>query len=309
MPGMPEPANLARRAPPALDPPARFPSGFLDHIRRCNNHDMGRFCRFYAADTQVGWIREDFLALLADFADVFDVSSDSISLSDRLATAEERTSAMRRVVRRLIDDGVLAKFRGEDYAIVPQWGRPALFNLDRSAIPLFGCKAFGIHVNGYRRHQGRIQLWIGRRAPDKAVEPDKLDNMVAGGQPAGLTLEENLVKEGGEEAGLSPALARQAKPVSAITYCMENERGLKPDTLFVYDLELPPDFAPVNTDGEIASFSLMELDEVAERVRTTGDFKFNVALVIIDFLIRHGYLSPDREPDYLALATGLHAPL
>jgi len=40
-------------------------------------------------------------------------------------------------------------------------------------------------------------------------------------------------------------------------------------------------------------------------VRSGSDFKFNVNLVIIDFLIRHGYLSPDLEPDYLGLVSGL----
>ncbi|MEO0034473.1 MAG: hypothetical protein RLZZ501_496, partial [Pseudomonadota bacterium] len=28
-------------------------------------------------------------------------------------------------------------------------------------------------------------------------------------------------------------------------------------------------------------------------------------LVILDFLIRHGHLSPDHEPDYLDLVAGL----
>ena len=36
----------------------------------------------------------------------------------------------------------------------------------------------------------------------------------------------------------------------------------------------------------------------------TNDFKFNVGLVIIDFLIRHGYLTPERA-DYSQLALGL----
>ena len=42
-------------------------------------------------------------------------------------------------------------------------------------------------------------------------------------------------------------------------------------------------------------------------VRDTDDFKFNCALVVIDFLIRHGLLTPDDEPDYLRLVSGLHA--
>lgn len=40
-------------------------------------------------------------------------------------------------------------------------------------------------------------------------------------------------------------------------------------------------------------------------MRDTDDFKFNVNLVIIDFLIRHGLLRPDDEPDYVAIVHGL----
>ena len=51
----------------------------------------------------------------------------------------------------------------------------------------------------------------------------------------------------------------------------------------------------------------MPLTEVAAIVNETCDFKFNCNLVVIDFLIRHGYLNADNETDYSALATGLHA--
>ena len=61
---------------------------------------------------------------------------------------------------------------------------------------------------------------------------------------------------------------------------------------------------PHNTDGEIESFYLWPIAEVRERMAETEDFKFNVALVNIDFLIRHGHLSPD-EPGYVDLVEGL----
>ena len=57
-------------------------------------------------------------------------------------------------------------------------------------------------------------------------------------------------------------------------------------------------------DGEICEFHLWPVEEVARLVRDTFDFKFNCNLVIIDFLIRHGYIAPDH-PDYLALVRGL----
>jgi hypothetical protein len=41
-------------------------------------------------------------------------------------------------------------------------------------------------------------------------------------------------------------------------------------------------------------------------LRNTDRFKFNVPLVLIDFFIRHGFLSPDNEPDYPELVRGLH---
>jgi hypothetical protein len=78
--------------------------------------------------------------------------------------------------------------------------------------------------------------------------------------------------------------------------------------LFVYDLELPAEFEPQNSDGEIVRFDLMPAADVVERVRTTDDFKFNVNLVILDFALRHG-LIPVDDPEYLDVASGLHRPL
>lgn len=92
--------------------------------------------------------------------------------------------------------------------------------------------------------------------------------------------------------------------VGAVTYTLDTPGGVKCDVLFNYDLELPADFVPRNKDGEVAEFWRWPLDAVAARVRDTDDFKFNVNLVVIDFLIRHGYLTPD-EPEYLAIVKGL----
>jgi hypothetical protein len=86
------------------------------------------------------------------------------------------------------------------------------------------------------------------------------------------------------------------------------ERGFRRDVLYCYDLELPEGFVPVNTDGEVSEFMLLPLDEVAAIVRDTDQFKLNCNLVIIDFLIRHGWLAPQSE-EYLALVLGLRRPL
>jgi len=119
---------------------------------------------------------------------------------------------------------------------------------------------------------------------------------------------ETLAKEAREEADMPADLIARAVPVGAVSYRMEVPAGARDDVLFVYDIEVPSDFVPRNTDGEIASFHLMDAAEVVADVRDSEDFKFNVNLVIIDFALRHG-LVPPEHPDYLALVTGLRRPL
>ncbi len=96
--------------------------------------------------------------------------------------------------------------------------------------------------------------------------------------------------------------------IVSYTYSETNRAGfltLKPDVQFCFDLELPDGFTPHNTDGEIESFHLWPVKEFAEKVCDTDEFKFNCNLVAIDFLIRHGVITPDNTPDYLALCRGL----
>ena len=57
---------------------------------------------------------------------------------------------------------------------------------------------------------------------------------------------------------------------------------------------------PVNADGEIEEFFLWPIERVIRELSETDNFKFNVAFVIIDFLIRHGFVGPE-DPDYLEL--------
>jgi len=191
--------------------------------------------------------------------------------------------------------------------VMPRWGQKPLFKLDRGAVGFFGIRAYGVHVNGLRRGAGGLTLWIGRRAGDKKVAPNKLDNMVAGGIGHGHGLIETLVKEAAEEAAVPRDLIDRAVPVGALLYRMETKAGLRDDVLFAFDLEVPADFIPRNTDGEIVEFHAMPAREAVARVRDGDDFKFNVNLVIIDFALRHGLITPD-EPDYLEIVTGLRGP-
>jgi hypothetical protein len=278
---------------------------FLDRVRECNAHDLASFLPFFVDRVRVGWVRKPLAERLAQFVDTFDVQSDSVALSAALGTPAARTAAMALVVEKLAADGLVTGIRGELYPVSTGFAANPFFQMERAAVPLFGVRAYGIHVNGFVRKNGETLVWVAQRAADKQTFPGQLDQIVAGGQPVGLGLTENLVKECGEEASIPAALAENAVPVGAVTYCCEMAEGLRPDVLFCYDLELPAEFVPKNADGEVAAFHLWPVEKAMHVVASTREFKFNCNLVAIDFFIRHGFVTPDH-PDYLELLHALH---
>lgn len=281
---------------------------FIDRIRAATAFDLSLFRPWRIGPDILGWVRLDIAQALLAAPGAFRADGEALSLDPRLADPAARTDAVARDVQRLIALGFVAGVRGEPYPVVRRWGEPALLDIDRGAAIAFGIKAFGCHVNGLVETVDGDELWVGYRARDRAIAPGKLDHIVAGGQPAGLTLEENLVKESAEEAGIPAALARTARPAGAITYTMAFGAGLRRDVCFIYDLPLDAGFQPRNADGEVERFERWPLDRVAARVRDTDDFKFNVALVTIDLLIRRGVLTPD-DPDYVEIVQRLRSPI
>jgi hypothetical protein len=280
---------------------------FRDHIRRCNNYDPARVVPLFAAAERIGLIRRDNAAALRNFPDVFQVADDKVELVVP-GDADAISGAVDRVVDALVHEKQIPKTRYETFDVTARWGAEPIFRLDRGAVPFFGTRAYGVHLNGYRRDGTELVLWVGRRAADKTVAPDKLDNIVAGGIGNGHGLADTLIKEADEEAMIPPGLIARAVPAGAVSYRMETALGIRDDVLFVYDLEVPAEFVPKNRDGEFADFLMMPAAAVIERIRNSDDFKFNVNLVILDFAVRHGALSPD-DPEYLDVATGLHRPL
>jgi isopentenyldiphosphate isomerase len=280
---------------------------YLDHIRFCNNFDPAGFRPFRVSGGQVGWLPHDLAETLRRWPDVFRVEAGAVALAPRFDDFDSRSMAVARPLRALADEGQIEAWRGELYPVTPDWHTPPLMQIERAACPRFGIRAFGVHINGFVCKADGIHMWVARRAYDKPTFPGMLDNMVAGGQPIGLGLMANVIKECAEEAGIPEDLARHAIAVGMISYTHQPPEGCKPDQMFCYDIELPETFIPTPADGEVEEFYLWPIAKVAETVRDSFEFKFNCNLCIIDFLIRHGVIDPDGEPDYTALVHGLRA--
>src|SRR5438477_625674 len=219
---------------------------FADHIRACNNFDRARVVPLIAGGRRIGWLRRDNAAALARFDTVFAVEPERVALVAS-GDVDRVSAAVDEVVEALVAERNIPKWRNETFDVMPRWGDKPIFRLDRGAVPFFGVRAYGVHLNGYRRNGGELHLWIGRRAPDKRVAPNKLDNIVAGGIGNGHGIADTLVKEAEEEGGIPLELIRRAVPVGAVSYCMETELGIRDDVLYVYDLDVPAGFAPQNS--------------------------------------------------------------
>lgn len=281
---------------------------FLDKIRACNDWTPGDFLPFVHQGERLGSVARREAEVLRVWPRHFAVSDESIEWLDVSADFAARTEILSEVVAGLVERGAIPYLHGELYPVTPRGRDEARCLVDRACAPFFGMRAFGQHLNGFVRTSRGIEMWIGRRSADRRLYPRRLDNLVGGGLPYGLSLAENLRKECLEEAGMPRALADRALPVGAVTYCRVSDRGLKPDVMFCYDLELPEDFVPRCTDGEVETFYRLPVAEVREIVRATDEFKLNCNLVIIDFMVRHG-LIPQDDPEYVEIVQGLRSPL
>jgi 8-oxo-dGTP pyrophosphatase MutT (NUDIX family) len=112
------------------------------------------------------------------------------------------------------------------------------------------------------------------------------DNLVGGGIARGFSVEQTLVKEAWEEAGIAAPLAQQAQAAGTLRVCREVPDGLHAEVIHVYDLWLPPEFAPCNQDGEVAGFRALTPAEAAAELSEDAPYTIDAALVAIDCLAR-----------------------
>lgn len=281
---------------------------YLDRIRECNAHDLGRYVPWFAGGRRAGFVRCDRALRLVGGDMPFTWSGEALALTG--ADFVDRSRRLGEAMARLAERGDAPPSRGEPYPVATPVRSEPVCAVDRGHVAWLGVHAAGVHVNGWVRTARGPKMWVAERSRAKPTFPGMLDNLVAGGQPHDLGLRENLVKECGEEAGIPPELAATAVAVGAVSYVFEDETGLKPDTMFCFDLELPEGFVPNCRDGEVERFELLPLEDVAAIVRDSRRFKFNCNLVVIDFLVRHGHVDPDGHGDeYARVVDGLRRPL
>ena len=280
---------------------------YLERVQACHQFDRTDYLDFIIADEVMGLTNPEFAEHLLRWPEVFSRNEQQLLLNPALDTFESRTAAVAEITQQLHQEGVIDTWVDELYAVSHFYEDTPKMAVERAAASYLGIRNYGIHINGLVKTDDGICTWIGIRAKDKPFWPGKLDQMVAGGQGYGIGLMENVIKESAEEADIPEELSSQALARGAIHYCTQSSRGIRIDSLFNYDLWLPEDFTPENTDGEVDGFILMPLEEMAKIIDTTDKFKSNCNLVNIDLLIRSGVIT-ESHPDFKAITALLYKP-
>lgn len=231
------------------------------------------------------------------------------------ATLQSRSEGVAMVMESLKDSGIIKGWRDELYPVSDSFYNPPVFLMERAATDLLGVLSYGVHINGILQSDDDSNyelplMWMARRSKTKSKYPSMLDHIVAGGQPEGLSLMENVIKECEEEAGIPPEIARPGvnlRPAGVVSYEEAQQHALDSSTdsfytisrvvLFNYDLYLPKDFVPKPVDGEVEEFFLWRIDQIKESMAPDYDdpIKPNCYLVIIDYLLRMGFVSPETK--------------
>ncbi len=181
---------------------------FLERIRECKNYNSDHYIPFFFKNIQLGQIHVDFAKNLNGLSNDLKTTPNSVSFAPKSTTLKGRTHALSKIVNKLHANGFIKGWRNELYPISTSFYNPPIIEIERAAAPLFGVKSFGVHLNGYVKKKNRTYLWVGKRSIKKATGAGKFDQLVAGGQPAGITVKNNLLKECMEEASISNKLVK-----------------------------------------------------------------------------------------------------
>lgn len=242
--------------------------------------------------------------------------SQIVQLSQELLDFDKRTEIFKEISLdwKKTDELLSKTWRNEQYVIYNPQSVPYML-MERSFAYLLGVPTHGAHVNGYippdKTKEKILKMWIPRRSLTKSTYPGMLDNTIAGGLAYPYGIWENVVKECYEEGGLDKTFVEQNTKLAGVLTWICQPYGprshAQPEVSYIYDLqfESETDHVPHPVDGEAEYFELMTVDEVRKHM-LASEFKPPCALVVIDFLMRHGYIGPEDEPDYTEILSRIH---
>jgi len=245
------------------------------------------------AGMRCGWITSRAQAVLANLTgrgednDVWDIGRH---LSPGPAL-DERLHAVATALRAA---GCLPGWRDELLDVLD--GERALGRIERAATRPLGLLTRAVHLNAWTPDG---QIWIARRSLSKTTAPGLWDTLVGGLVGSGETLDQALVRECDEEAGLDPADIVQRSPLRVIGRVhFRVPEGYQVEDVLASDCVLADTVRPVNRDGEVMEIRSAPVSE-ALAMADAGLFTQEAALALYEGILRRaGRAAPPGPIDY-----------
>jgi 8-oxo-dGTP pyrophosphatase MutT (NUDIX family) len=178
-----------------------------------------------------------------------------------------------------LESAGLAHVRRNEQLPVCNASGEVLGTVERGVVRALGIPTRAVHLLGFAP-DGR--QWVQQRALTKANDPGLWDTMMGGMVPACDSLEAALARETWEEAGLR---LDQLQDLRHGGFIMTRRPTAEPGPGYVVERidwfrsTVPDGLAPVNQDGEVAQFVLIDAAELLARAQR-DEFTLEAAMLV-----------------------------
>ena len=227
-----------------------------------------------------GWITSKATECISQLDGVY-VCDEAVHVgraSSSRPVLTRRLSGMADVMR---EAGCLRAWRNETLDVIGEGRKLAV--IERAAVRPLGLLTHAVHLNAWTP-DGR--LWLAKRSLTKSTDPGMWDTLVGGLASSGENLEESLLRESNEEAGLLPTDMGSRTPLHTILRMHKQvPEGFQVEDILVSECVLPESVTPHNLDGEVSEIRAVQLAELWEMINS-DIITLEAELVIIDSLLR-----------------------
>lgn len=175
---------------------------------------------------------------------------------------------------------VPAQWRNEQLAVCDAHGRQ-IATVERGVVRPLGIATRAVHLVG-RTAEGRF--WVQQRALDKADDPGLWDTLMGGMVSAVDSVQTALVRETWEEAGLRLETVRDLRRGGSVTLRKpssdQSDAGYVVEQVDWFTGTVPKDVEPVNQDGEVLQFALLDPPELLAKLQR-NEFTTEAALILV----------------------------
>ena len=189
----------------------------------------------------------------------------------------DATTRLNQLADLMKDAGLAGAWRNEQLAVRDESGLQ-IGTIERGAVRPLGIATLAVHLVG-QSPDGRF--WVQQRAFDKPNDPGKWDTLMGGMVSAADTVETALKRETWEEAGLHIADLQNLRYGGHQSNCRPSSDGAAAymqEYIDWYVATVPDGMVPINQDGEVAQFVLMDEARLLATMQR-GEFTLEAALM------------------------------